>query len=262
MRQTDKQDNIQRENRKRLPGFLLLTVLGGVFGLTAGSATNWLAAIIAPEQLARSLTLGLGVAAPYLALLCIAFLIVAWWHLSKARGMFACWDGDDEALPEQMEQRLDWSMLWITMAQFLVFLLLGLCLSLMPLEALSPMIALGLLVFCVVAVLFCVGLQRRVVDLVRRMNPEKQGSVYDVKFRKKWYDSCDEAERRRIGEAAYTAHLATSYSSMILWVLLALVNLFFPIGPLPVLVALVPWGVGQFAYIFHCIRAYRSIPKD
>lgn len=262
MKRNHKQDNIQRENRRRLPGFLLLMVLGGVFGLTIGSATNWLAAIIAPEQLARSLTLGLGIAAPYLALLCVLLLIVARWQLGKARALFAHWDGEDERLPDQVEHRLDWSMFWISLAQFVIFLVLGLCLSLTPVEALPPMTTFGLLVFCVVAIFFCIGLQRRVVDLIRQMNPEKQGSVYDLKFRQKWYDSCDEAERRRIGEAAYAAYLATTYSSLILWVLMALLNLFLPIGPLPVLVALVPWGVAQLSYILHCIRADRPGPKD
>lgn len=44
--------------------------------------------------------------------------------------------------------------------------------------------------------------QQKAVDLERRMNPEKHGSVYDAKFQKKWLDSCDESERRQIGEAS------------------------------------------------------------
>ena len=110
-------------------------------------------------------------------------------------------------------------------------------------------------IFCVVMMFFSIHLQRRVVDLTRRMNPEKKGSVYDMKFRKKWYDSCDEAERRRIGEASYAAYIATTYTSLGLWVVMALLNLFVPVGPLPILAALVPWGAGQLTYLLHCIHA-------
>ena len=34
-------------------------------------------------------------------------------------------------------------------------------------------------------------LQQMTVDFQKIMNPEKQGSVYDLRFQKKWEESCD-----------------------------------------------------------------------
>lgn len=47
------------------------------------------------------------------------------------------------------------------------------------------------------------GLQAAVVRAEQRLAPEKRGNVFDIRFQKDWYDSCDEAERQRIGECGY-----------------------------------------------------------
>lgn len=38
-------------------------------------------------------------------------------------------------------------------------------------------------------------IQQKAVDINKIMYPEKTASVYDLKFQKKWVDSCDEAEK-------------------------------------------------------------------
>ena len=53
-------------------------------------------------------------------------------------------------------------------------------------------------------------IQQRCVDAVKRMNPEKTASVYDVKFQRKWMDSCNEAEKLMIGKCAYKAYAAAN----------------------------------------------------
>lgn len=255
MRTMDKQDKIKQENRSKLPGFLLLVVLGCVVGAAIAIFSNWLAAVVSPVELTRWATRSLGAALPFVALLCLPFLLAALWCLRNSQALFARWDGEDEQLPEQIERRLDWALLWVSTAQFLTLLTLGLCLSLLPLGVVGTIVVLAVPLFCIAMMFFAINLQRRVVDLTRRMNPEKQGSVYDVKFRKKWYDSCDEAERRRIGEASYAAYTATTYTSLFLWVVMAMLNIFIPVGPLPALAALIPWGSAQLTYLLHCIRA-------
>ena len=99
-----------------------------------------------------------------------------------------------------------------------------------------------------------IAVQRRIVDLTRRINPEKQGSVYDFQFRKKWLASCDEAERQRIGQAAYRSYAVTTYACLFVWLALVLVNVLVPIGPLPIAAVMVPWALGQFTYLGQCIR--------
>lgn len=100
------------------------------------------------------------------------------------------------------------------------------------------------------------------VDLTRRMNPEKKGSVYDTRFRKKWLESCDESERRQIGEASYQAYTVTNRVCLWLWMVLVILSLVFDIGLLPVLTVMIPWGTLQAAYVAACIRMGRSAKRS
>jgi len=42
------------------------------------------------------------------------------------------------------------------------------------------------------------------------MNPEKTASVYDMKFQKKWLETCDEAEKIIVGKCAFKAFNITN----------------------------------------------------
>ena len=86
------------------------------------------------------------------------------------------------------------------------------------------------------------------------MNPEKQGSIYDSKFHKKWVDSCDENEQRQMGQAAYKAFRAVNITCVILWGVLILLAFIFDIGILPFFLVTLIFGVGQTVYVLECIR--------
>ena len=67
------------------------------------------------------------------------------------------------------------------------------------------------------------------------MNPEKQGSVYDLNFRKKWWGSFDEAEKFVTYKASYTTMKAISYTCMGLWLFCLIGMIFFDFGVLPLI---------------------------
>ena len=94
-------------------------------------------------------------------------------------------------------------------------------------------------------------IQQRCVDAVKRMNPEKTASVYDVKFQRKWMDSCDEAEKLMIGKCAYKAYAA---ASAVLAIIFAVCALIFNTGFLPSFAVCVIWFVLQFIYYRETIR--------
>ena len=96
--------------------------------------------------------------------------------------------------------------------------------------------------------------QQKAVDLERKMNPEKHGSVYDAKFQKKWLDSCDESERRQIGEASRRAYMVTTRLCLGLWLALVILSMLFDMSLLPVFVLLLVWGTMQVTYTLECIR--------
>ena len=48
-----------------------------------------------------------------------------------------------------------------------------------------------------------VALQALTVKATKVIHPEKRGNVFDSKFQKDWYRSCDEAEQQQIGQCSY-----------------------------------------------------------
>lgn len=100
--------------------------------------------------------------------------------------------------------------------------------------------------------------QQRCVDAVKRMNPEKTASVYDVKFQRKWMDSCDEAEKLMIGKCAYKTYAAANTACAVLAIILAVCALIFNNGFLPSLAVCVIWFVLQFIYYSETVRCSKA----
>ena len=112
----------------------------------------------------------------------------------------------------------------------------------------------GFLAF-IVSIFLLVFAQQKIVDLTRKMNPEKQGSIYDTKFRKKWFESCDEAEQKQIGQAAYKAYNVVSTACPILWAALLMLSYAFHFELLmPTFVVCFIWLLLQVSYCLECIR--------
>ena len=91
-------------------------------------------------------------------------------------------------------------------------------------------------------------IQQKVVDINKIMYPEKTASVYDLKFQKKWVDSCDEAEKIMIGRCAFEAFKVTNSVCGALSIILAISALMFDIGFLPSFVVCLIWLVNQCVY--------------
>ena len=91
-------------------------------------------------------------------------------------------------------------------------------------------------------------IQQKVVDITKIMYPEKTASVYDLKFQKKWVDSCDEAEKIMIGRCAFEAFKVTNSVCGALSIILAISALMCDIGFLPSFVVCLIWLVNQCVY--------------
>lgn len=258
MKQSKLQDPVTRDNRKSWPKFVAVLIAALFAGGALGTAVTWIMENPSLDEVIRHLGVALGACAPWIVLCALLFWAGSMVCYRRGKAAFASWDGEDEDVPDSAEHLLSWSILWATAAQFFAFGAFSVVVSLIPLgyaDYLSLLAAIAGLLAVTFLVLFT---QQRVVDLTRRINPEKQGSVYDFKFQKKWLASCDEAERQRIGQAAYSSFLVTSRTAMVVWIVMVLVNLYLPIGPLPVLAALIPWGVGQISYLVACLKMERS----
>ncbi len=167
-----------------------------------------------------------------------------------AKRRYEGWDGEDEDTIDRAEETLSWVLLLSGLQ--MVFSLFFFSVSAhYQFGGENVLAAVGLFFLSCGLAIFA---QQKAVDLTRRMNPEKRGSVYDLKFQKKWVDSCDEAERRQIGQASYKAFRAAGNTCLFLWLALVVADMVFDVGVLPVFAVMLLWGVLQVTYTLECIR--------
>ena len=242
------------ENRKALPKFALTMLgsllVGGVMGFVIGCGRVF---GLEAAALAGGLNAILAAATPWgIPVTSVLTLGSCFFLYRSAAKKFAAWDGGDEdETSESIETALSWVLL-LSAVQLLfdLFFLAAFCVYYLDgdIDALALvgvfLLSCGLVIFA----------QQKAVDLERRMNPEKHGSVYDTKFQKKWLDSCDESERQQIGQACYRAYIVFSRFCIGLWLVLVMASMVFEMSLLPVFVLLLVWGVMQVSYTLECIR--------
>lgn len=102
-------------------------------------------------------------------------------------------------------------------------------------------------------------MQHVIVNMTKEMNPEKKGSLYDKKFKKQWYDSCDEAERRQIGIASYHTVQVTGIACMIFMLIFLMLGMVIEIGLLPMLVPAFIWMIQVITYHVSCKKAQKMM---
>lgn len=256
-------DAVRQENKKALPRFILIIVLSLALGIGLGLALVKLNLEDFQDALAAAaLFFTNHVAAWLMIALPVAEFAVCLPIYFSAKKQFSAWDGEDETVSGEVEAKLS-VCIWITgLATVLAMFLLSAMFAgfvgnagtpqMMP----APMFFGGLAAFLVNLFVPTV-LQQKLIDLTKRLNPEKKGSVYDTKFQKKWYDSCDEAERVLIGQCAFKAYRAMCYTCMALWMVFALGGMFFDWGFLPAMAVCVVWGAGQSVYAWWSLKLDR-----
>ena len=245
---------IRQDNKKALPKFVVKMVLcclgGGVIGfLAAYFGADRLAGVLAAagDWFGRNL-------APWLLAACaIASLAVSLPLYARTKALADRWDGEDMDAFDRIDRQL-------TRNQKINSFLLILGFFLMTASYAggfgagekAPARFAGLAVAIVsffVLIFAQIGLSQKMVDLTKKLCPEKRGSIYDRNFQAKWLDSCDEAERALIGQCAYRAYRAVNLACVVLWCVFTITALFLNTGMLPPLVACIAWGVSNGTYL-------------
>ncbi len=249
---------IKQANRKALPKFLLViaasVIVGGVIGYF--SAKYDLGAVSGSLQEAE-VSFGMHIAPWLMLAVAIVVPIVCVVIYRSARKLFGMWDDEDEDICDAIDRKLS-VVTWIASAAFALscFLLAAsYCVDFDTLEnkesAFVFFISLAAFFAIVIEVII---IQQKCVDTAKQMHPEKKASVYDLKFQKKWMDSCDEAEKIMIGKCAFKAYSTTNVVCLVLSIVLGICALVFAIGCLPSLVVCLVWIVNQSVY---CKEAFR-----
>ena len=250
------EDRIQKDNKKALPKFMAVIVtaalIGGVLGFLASLAAHGARV----EAIPQLLTDFLRAVAPYLIpAIWIPVILIQFLMEKKVRAMLSSWDGEDEDIPEQIDRKLDILLTVHNVAMGLGYL----AFSIEPTLGLSggPMSDAAMFLEFIVMMAVIVYVQKRTVDLSRTLNPEKQGSVFDMKFCEKWNNSCDEAEKKIQGEASFKTFLIMNRLLISAWAVLFFLNMLFPIGFMAFFLVLGIWIAMQLIFNLTAMKLSR-----
>jgi len=246
--------NVKKENRKALPKFFLVILVSGIFGGVAGFLSGVAGASSLPEAVTAGVRHLLAAIVPWgIPVGSLVLLGGGWVLYRRARSLARDWAGGDEAAADKADVLLDWVSLLSSLTLILDFFFLAAGGTGSD-GTLKPLFVVAAFIFSCVAVTL---LQQKAVDLTKTLNPEKRGSVYDMKFQKKWFESCDEAEKAQIGQASYKAYRAANTACIALWLALILLDYVFDFGLLPIFAVLLIWSVLLVTYTLECIRLDR-----
>ena len=260
-----KKEENKLEDQKALPKLVVLTILSGIFGGCFSGMAIFSAKYLkkhAGEDLVKvfhEAQMSLGDYAGYVTILLTVLLsIVSFTFYKRSKKLLQDQDIEDEDVHKQVEQKLSISLLLSNINSLFSFLLFGTafyCMDIRDTSSNLPLfsIILAMAGFILQTISTSIN-QQKVVNLEKEMNPEKEGSVYDFQFHKKWMNSCDEAERFFAYKCAFSAYQATQIVCLILSLLLTLVGMVFPIGLLPLLCVTIIWGVSSVVYIVQTMK--------
>lgn len=187
---------------------------------------------------------------------------ISLYNYSKAKKMNDSWNGEDEEVMDEIEKRQNLALLWNSILMVYSFLFFPLSISasglfeiaestgdgLPALSMLRIISAFGTILTFAASIIFYTVIYKRVVDLQKRLNPEKQGSIFDFQFLKKWEASSDEAQKQMMYKAGYRAYRTTNVACVFIWLITFYAQMFFDTGVFPVVCICFVWLVLNVSY--------------
>lgn len=256
----DKELENKQQNKKALKIFIPVILAAAALGFVLGIGiiilqTQGDVGISGAMNFFHSLAL---FGAPWAVIIVTAAgLLATGLHISSARKVYksadeSAVDGEmDEGAIKRIEAKLSDGLAVQSLTQILQFMFFGIFIV-----NLNDYVWLGSLPVAIIAILaFMAGIfagirqQQVIVDIEKLLNPSKDGSVYDVNFKKKWEASCDELEKSQIYQAAYKAYKAGTFTCIVLWLIFASLGPLLQAGILPVVAVSVIWLVMTAAYL-------------
>lgn len=255
----DNNNEIKKANRKAMPKFIIIMVICSIIGGGIGflSAKYGLDALSGSMKSVGEL-FGMYIAPWLMLAIAIILPIISVPLYKKAKKLLSVWDGEDEEIYYTVDEKIS-VIIWITSAALITSCFLiaashsGGFAAFENEENTLPFFV-GIVAFFGILIESII-IQQKCVDVAKKTNPEKTAvSVYDMKFQKKWMDSCDEAEQILIGKCAYKAYNATNTVCTLLAIVLAVCALIFNIGFLPSLVVCLIWIINLSVYCKEAIK--------
>lgn len=188
----------------------------------------------------------------------VATGLICWWILRKGKKSIAAWNGEEEESIKRTENALGIGIFLSNIMQILNSFLYAAGLHLgdsadLP-ESHRKWILLAVLLLFAAGLFLMMVVQKKIVDAVKLINPEKRGNILDVHFQKKWEESCDEAQQLYIYKASYASFRAVQFTCILLWVICVCADLAFQTGLFPVLLVSILWMVSTVTYMIATVK--------
>lgn len=252
---------IKKEDKKNFPKFLITIFISFLIGGMIGFGGIWTLENlsdkgISPLKFFMEIKPGVSAFFAYgLIVLSVCMFSLLMVNINKHIKQFKKWDGEDEEQYDQIDRKLSYDLLFINIYEIMEFLFYGLAIcSFKYLVNNHFIVFIIMLAFYMISLFGCMILQKKIVNYYKLLNPEKSGSVYDTKFYKKWYDSCDEAEQALIGKAAKKAFEVVSFTCIALEILLILISMFFGVGIMAHIVVIFIWLIMTVTYFLEAMK--------
>lgn len=213
---------------------VLASLLGGFFAGRLAAVNKETLAGIDWDSIWRMTAVTLPVV--YGVLVVMTFAVVFGLY-GKIRREVSAWDGEDEAKIDAIERKITVASFIPCIIVFLGFVLFPVCIYAADRTygegKGTALFVVPELIFLVSIVLYCVA-EKLVVDEEKKLNPEKDGNIFDVHFRRDWEKSSDEAELIMIAKSSKNGFMAGIKAGIVVWILTFVSMFAFDTGVLPI----------------------------
>ena len=212
-------------NKSFIKGSLPWIIIGGVFGLIWGSL------------LVFNININLINTFKYIGYV-IFVLSVIFWFMSIFLIISCKKNINTKKIDyDKMEEEIDITISLSSISLILQFLAFGLIFYGMKIEIFNFKNIFNAIIYIVfIAICFSVSyIQYLCVEYNKKINPEKRGNAMDANFSKEWYASCDEAQKKLIGEVCYKTFMITNQIFSFMFLALIFIGTFINIGVFSIL---------------------------
>lgn len=261
----ERKEEIRREDRKWSGKFVLILIAALLVGGLCGIGLNCLGEL--DDEVLAYLS---GWVAPIAAnvvqwLAFFVTLIVSLVCCRRGRVLLSSAGEDEDELRKQADRQLSYTMTATALQMVVTFTCFGITSTGLNAAQSGRMgfdvcivVTSSALVGLVASMAAVMAIQRRVVNLIKEQNPEKQGSVFQINFNKTWISSCDEAERAQMYRAGFRAYRVGFYTCLGAWLVATFGAMIGWLTWGSVLLVGIIWGALQMTYCVSCQKDVHS----
>lgn len=253
-------EKIKKEDKKSLRTFIIILIASMILGVFSGFGMAFAEDMNVTEAIAVFTVKLLETIAPYInvVLTVIAAIVVIILYY-QSRKLYASWDEEDEEVMNKIEIKLGYGLMITSVVLILGYMFFAISFGKMEMNGDLPTAEMICFFFgFIILMAFTLIAQKKIVNFEKEMNPEKRGSVFDMKFQKKWSDSCDEAEMLQIYKAALASYKSTNMVCMIAWMFCIFGIGIWDFGYVPVIMVTIIWLTSTVSYCLEAVKLSKN----